>query len=161
MAKGFRPAVADLRTSSASYSDKRQRAAIDAFAKSAKFTIVKEYYDAAVSGGDHVDQRPDFPRCCASWQQTGQRRSSLSGPIGSPATSPSARRHDGSRRSFQRLPLPGTPNFFTGSTPSPFCGAQVLAAIVQSRGPAMLRSWQQLGTQAGARGTVRGKKASQ
>ena len=60
MAKGFRPAVAHLRTSSAAYSDKRQRAAIDAFAKHAKFTIVKEYYDAAVSGGDHVDQRPGF-----------------------------------------------------------------------------------------------------
>jgi DNA invertase Pin-like site-specific DNA recombinase len=37
-------------------SDKRQRA----FAKQARFTIVEEYYDAAVSGADPVDQRPGF-----------------------------------------------------------------------------------------------------
>ena len=45
------PAVAYLRTSSAANvgadkdSDKRQRAAIEAFAKRAGFTIVGEYYD--------------------------------------------------------------------------------------------------------------------
>jgi DNA invertase Pin-like site-specific DNA recombinase len=58
--------VAYLRTSSAANvgadkdSDKRQRAAIEAFAKHARFTIVGEYYDAAVSGADPVDQRPGF-----------------------------------------------------------------------------------------------------
>jgi DNA invertase Pin-like site-specific DNA recombinase len=41
-------------------SDKRQRAAIAAFAKRAGFTIVAEYYDAAVSGADFVDRRPGF-----------------------------------------------------------------------------------------------------
>ena len=66
MAKGLQPAVAYLRTSSAANvgadkdSDKRQRAAIDAFAKQPGFTIVDEYYDAAVSGADPVDQRPGF-----------------------------------------------------------------------------------------------------
>ena len=66
MANGLQPAVAYLRTSSAANvgadkdSDKRQRAAIDAFAKHARFTIVDEYYDAAVSGADPVDQRPGF-----------------------------------------------------------------------------------------------------
>ena len=59
-------AVAYLRTSSATNvgadkdSDKRQRAAIEAFAKQAAFTIMGEYYDAAVSGADPVDQRPGF-----------------------------------------------------------------------------------------------------
>ncbi|MGI8852338.1 MAG: recombinase family protein, partial [Methyloceanibacter sp.] len=59
-------AVAYLRTSSAANvgpekdSDKRQRAAIEAFAKHAGFTLVDEYYDAAVSGADPVDQRPGF-----------------------------------------------------------------------------------------------------
>jgi DNA invertase Pin-like site-specific DNA recombinase len=58
--------LAYLRTSSAANvgadkdSDKRQRAAIEAFAKYARFTIVGEYYDAAVSGADPVDQRPGF-----------------------------------------------------------------------------------------------------
>jgi DNA invertase Pin-like site-specific DNA recombinase len=66
MANKLRLAVAYLRTSSAASvgadkdSDKRQRAAIEAFAKRAGFTIVEEYYDAAVSGADPVDQRPGF-----------------------------------------------------------------------------------------------------
>ena len=66
MANRFKPAVAYLRTSSATNvgadkdSDKRQRAAIEAFAKPAGFAIVAEYYDAAVSGADPVDQRPGF-----------------------------------------------------------------------------------------------------
>ena len=47
----FEPAVAYLRTSSATNvgaekdSDKRQRAAIEAFAKRAGFIIIDEYYD--------------------------------------------------------------------------------------------------------------------
>jgi DNA invertase Pin-like site-specific DNA recombinase len=51
-------AVAYLRTSSAANvgadkdSDKRQRAAIAAFAKAAGYSIVAEFYDAAVSGAD-------------------------------------------------------------------------------------------------------------
>jgi DNA invertase Pin-like site-specific DNA recombinase len=59
-------AVAYLRTSSAANvgadkdSEKRQRAAIDAFAKAAGFEIVDSYYDEAVSGADHVATRPGF-----------------------------------------------------------------------------------------------------
>lgn len=59
-------AVAYLRTSSAANvgegkdSDKRQRAAIMAYAKRRKIEVVAEYYDAAVSGADPVDQRPGF-----------------------------------------------------------------------------------------------------
>jgi DNA invertase Pin-like site-specific DNA recombinase len=59
-------AVAYLRTSSAANvgedkdSDKRQRAAIDAYAKRAGFEVVAEFYDAAVSGADAIDARPGF-----------------------------------------------------------------------------------------------------
>jgi DNA invertase Pin-like site-specific DNA recombinase len=66
MANSVQPAVAYLRTSSATnvgadkVSGKRQQAAIEAFAKQAGFSIVGEYYDAAVSGADPVDQRPGF-----------------------------------------------------------------------------------------------------
>jgi DNA invertase Pin-like site-specific DNA recombinase len=64
MAKELKPAVAYLRTSSAANvggdSDKRQRAAIEAYAKRAGFTLVGEYYDEAVSGADRVDERPGF-----------------------------------------------------------------------------------------------------
>src|SRR5437764_330406 len=59
-------AVAYLRTSSAANvgadkdSEKRQRQAIDAFARSAGYEIVASYYDEAVSGADHVTTRPGF-----------------------------------------------------------------------------------------------------
>src|SRR5215218_9259731 len=63
--KELRPAVAYLRTSSASNtgdkdSGKRQRATIDAFARSAGFAILDSYYDEAVSGADPVTARPGF-----------------------------------------------------------------------------------------------------
>jgi len=59
-------AVAYLRTSSATNvgrdkdSDRRQRKAIEAFAKRAGIEIVSEYYDAAVSGADAIEGRPGF-----------------------------------------------------------------------------------------------------
>jgi DNA invertase Pin-like site-specific DNA recombinase len=59
-------AIAYIRTSSAANvgadkdSDKRQLAAIERFAKSAGFELVGTYYEAAVSGADHVQARPGF-----------------------------------------------------------------------------------------------------
>jgi DNA invertase Pin-like site-specific DNA recombinase len=59
-------AVGYLRTSSATNagpdkdSDKRQRAAIGAFAKAHGYVIVDEFYDAAVSGADPIAERPGF-----------------------------------------------------------------------------------------------------
>ena len=66
MAKEIRKAVAYLRTSSAANvgvdkdSDKRQLAAIHAYAKANGFEVVGEYYDAAVSGADPVTERLGF-----------------------------------------------------------------------------------------------------
>jgi DNA invertase Pin-like site-specific DNA recombinase len=66
MAKARTPAVAYLRTSSAANvgadkdSDKRQRAAIQGFAKRSGFEIISEYYDAAVSGADPIEGRDGF-----------------------------------------------------------------------------------------------------
>jgi hypothetical protein len=66
MSREIRKAVAYLRTSSKANvgpekdSDKRQRAAIEAYAKVADFEIVDTYYDAAVSGADPVTDRPGF-----------------------------------------------------------------------------------------------------
>jgi hypothetical protein len=66
MAKVRTPAVAYLRTSSAANvgadkdSDKRQRAAIQGFARRAGYEIVAEYYDAAVSGADPIEGRGGF-----------------------------------------------------------------------------------------------------
>jgi len=57
------PAVAYLRTSSAANvgadkdSERRQREAIQGFARRAGYEIVDEFYDAAVSGADAIDAR--------------------------------------------------------------------------------------------------------
>ena len=61
--KSRAPALAYLRTSSAANvgtdkdSEKRQRHAIQGFAKRAGFGIVDEFYDAAVSGADPIETR--------------------------------------------------------------------------------------------------------
>src|SRR3954466_2046409 len=61
-----REAVAYLRTSSAANigadkdSDRRQREAIQEFARRAGIEVVDEFYDPAVSGGDPVESRPGF-----------------------------------------------------------------------------------------------------
>jgi DNA invertase Pin-like site-specific DNA recombinase len=66
MARARSPALAYLRTSSAANvgadkdSDKRQREAIQSFAKRAGFEIVGEFFDAAVSGKDPIEGRPGF-----------------------------------------------------------------------------------------------------
>src|SRR5262245_62906240 len=65
-AKGKVPAISYLRTSSAANvgadkdSDRRQREAIEAFAKRAGYELVDEFYDAAVSGADPIDSRRGF-----------------------------------------------------------------------------------------------------
>jgi DNA invertase Pin-like site-specific DNA recombinase len=57
-------AIAYLRTSSTTNvggdSDKRQRSAIQAYAMASGIDVVDEYYDAAVSGADAVQDRPGF-----------------------------------------------------------------------------------------------------
>ena len=64
--KSRAPALAYLRTSSAANvgqdkdSDKRQKSAIASYAKRAGFQIVEEFYDAAVSGADPIQDRPGF-----------------------------------------------------------------------------------------------------
>src|SRR4051812_43242182 len=61
-----REAVAYLRTSSAANigadkdSDRRQREAIQGFARRAGIEVVDEFYDPAVGGGDPVESRPGF-----------------------------------------------------------------------------------------------------
>ena len=60
------PALAYYRTSSAASvgndkdSEKRQRQAIESLAKRGGFEIVAEFYDAAVSGADPIQDRPGF-----------------------------------------------------------------------------------------------------
>jgi hypothetical protein len=59
-------AVAYMRTSSATNvgadkdSERRQRSAIEAYAKRAGITVVEWFYDPAVSGADPIEARPGF-----------------------------------------------------------------------------------------------------
>ena len=70
-------AVAYLRTSSASNVDgdsaDRQRAAIKAYAKRAGVEVVAEFYDAAVSGADHIQDRAGFADMLARIEGNGVR----------------------------------------------------------------------------------------
>lgn len=68
-------AVAYFRTSSAANvggdSDKRQREAIRAYANRAGLVVVEEFYDAAVSGADPLDQREGFTALLAYAKEHG------------------------------------------------------------------------------------------
>ncbi len=73
------PALAYLRTSSATNvgsdkdSEKRQRAAIAAYADRAGLEIAGEHYDAAVSGADPLDARTGFTNLLAHAEVAGIR----------------------------------------------------------------------------------------
>lgn len=64
MPPGRKHAVAYLRTSSAANaggdSDRRQRQAIRRFAIRERYVLSGEYYDAAISGADPIEDRPGF-----------------------------------------------------------------------------------------------------
>jgi DNA invertase Pin-like site-specific DNA recombinase len=77
--KGKVPAIAYLRTSSAANvgaekdSDRRQREAIQAFARGAGYDLVGEFYDTAVSGADPIDTRPGFAAMLKAIEGNGVR----------------------------------------------------------------------------------------
>jgi DNA invertase Pin-like site-specific DNA recombinase len=79
VAKDFKHAVAYLRTSSAANvgedkdSARRQRDAIAAYAEAAGYELVDEFYDAAVSGADHVHERKGFAAMLARIEGNGVR----------------------------------------------------------------------------------------
>jgi DNA invertase Pin-like site-specific DNA recombinase len=66
MAKVCTPVLAYLRTSSAANvgegkeRDRRQRQALEAFARHGGYVVVEEFNDPAVSGADPIDTRPGF-----------------------------------------------------------------------------------------------------
>lgn len=138
MSKEICNAVAYLRTSSATNvgpdkdSDKRQRIAIAAFAKANGYQLVGEYYDAAVSGADPIDQRPGFVEML--------RRVALNGAKTIIVESPDrfARDlivqltgHDILKAQGIALIPTTAPDFFTEDTPTAVLVRQVLGAINQ------------------------------
>jgi DNA invertase Pin-like site-specific DNA recombinase len=138
MAKALQPAVAYLRTSSAANvgadkdSDKRQRAAIDAFAKHARFTIVDEYYDAAVSGADPVDQRPGFAEMLRRLAANGAKTIIVESPDRfARDLAVQLAGHDMLNALGIAIIPASAPDFFTEDTPTAVLVRQVLGAIAQ------------------------------
>src|SRR6187397_2089634 len=138
MQKKSKFAVAYLRTSSATNvgvdkdSDKRQRAAIEAFAKQAGFTIVGEYYDAAVSGADPVDQRPGFSEMLQRLATNGAKTIIVESPDRfARDLAVQLAGHDMLKELGIAIIPASAPDFFTEDTPTAILVRQVLGAIAQ------------------------------
>src|SRR6185369_12240751 len=138
MAKELKPAVAYLRTSSAANvgadkdSDKRQRAAIEAFAKRAGFTLVAEYYDKAVSGADRIDDRPGFREMLQHLASNGAKTIIVESPDRfARDLAVQLAGHD-MLNALGILIIPASaPDFFTEDTPTAVLVRTVLGAIAQ------------------------------
>jgi DNA invertase Pin-like site-specific DNA recombinase len=138
MAKKLESAVAYLRTSSAANvgpdkdSDKRQRAAISAFAKRAGFNLVGEFYDAAVSGADPVDQRPGFAQMLQRLAANGAKTIIVESPDRfARDLAVQLAGHDMLKGLGISIIPASAPDFFTEETPTAVLVRQVLGAIAQ------------------------------
>ena len=138
MSSKLQPAVAYLRTSSAANvgadkdSDKRQRAAIEAFAKRARFTIVGEYYDKAVSGADRVDQRPGFAEMLQRLAANGAKAIIVESPDRfARDLAVQLAGHDMLKELGIAIIPASAPDFFTEDTPTAVLVRQVPGAIAQ------------------------------
>jgi DNA invertase Pin-like site-specific DNA recombinase len=131
-------AVAYLRTSSATNtgpdkdSDKRQRAAIAAFAKAHGYVLVGEFYDAAVSGTDDVTDRPGFKAMLDRIASNGVRVVIIESPDRfARDLIVQMTGHDYLRRAGVQLIPTTAPDFFSEDTPTAVLIRQVLGAVAQ------------------------------
>jgi DNA invertase Pin-like site-specific DNA recombinase len=137
---GKTQAIAYLRTSSAvnvgpdKDSDKRQRAAIEAFAKANGFAIEPEdwFYDAAVKGSDPVTVRPGFAAMLDRIAGNGVRTILIESPDRfARDLAVQLAGHDYLRKMGVTL-IPATaPDHFAEDTPTAVLVRQVLGAIAQ------------------------------
>ena len=138
MANETKKAVAYLRTSSARNvgpdkdSEKRQRAAIEAYAKASGFEIVDGFYDAAVSGADPVDTRPGFAQMLAALLANGARTIIVESPDRfARDLMVQLAGHDMLEAQGLTLIAASAPTHFTEDTPTAVLVRQVLGAIAQ------------------------------
>ena len=138
MSKEVRKAVAYLRTSSRTNvgadkdSDKRQRAAIEAYAKAAGYEIVESFYDAAVSGADPVGERPGFAEMLERLLGNGARTIIVESP-GRFARDLMVQLagHDMLKARGVTLVAASAPTHFVEETPTAILVRQVLGAIAE------------------------------
>ena len=138
MAQKKTPAVAYLRTSSATNvgddkdSDKRQRAAIEHYAKANGFQIVDTFYDEAVSGTDPVDQRPQFAHMLSRVVTNGAKTILIESPDRfARDLAVQLAGHDQLKAGGIMLIAATAPDFFTEDTPTAVLVRQVLGAIAE------------------------------
>jgi DNA invertase Pin-like site-specific DNA recombinase len=129
-------AFAYIRTSSAANvgpdkdSDRRQREAIEAFARRSGYEVVDEFYDAAVSGADHISERPGFKTMLDRIAGNGIRCIIVESPDRfARDLTVQLTGHDFLKKLGVSL-IPATaPDFFTDDTPTAKLVRQVLGAI--------------------------------
>jgi DNA invertase Pin-like site-specific DNA recombinase len=131
-------AIGYMRTSSATNvgtdkdSEKRQRAAISAFAKSAGYEIVDWYYDAAISGADPVTARPGFGAMLERIAGNGVRTILVESPdrFARDLAVQLAGHNYLKQHEIVLIPT-SAPDFFKESTPTAILMRQVLGAVAE------------------------------
>jgi DNA invertase Pin-like site-specific DNA recombinase len=131
-------AVAYMRTSSASNvgdhkdSEKRQRAAIEGFAKAAGYVIVDWFYDKAVRGSDAITERPGFATMLNRIAGNGVRTIIVESPDRfARDLAVQLAGHDYLKKLGVALVPASAPDFFLEDTPTAVLVRQVLGAIAQ------------------------------
>lgn len=138
MAHNKIPAFAYLRTSSMTNvgadkdSDKRQRASIEAFAKSNGYSIVAEFYDTGVRGADSIEGRPGFASMLDRIAGNGVRTIIVESPDRfARDLLVQLAGHDHLKGLGISLIPASAPDFFLEDTPTAVLVRQVLGAIAQ------------------------------
>jgi DNA invertase Pin-like site-specific DNA recombinase len=138
MSKEIRKAVAYLRTSSKANvgadkdSDKRQRAAIEVFAKAAGYEIVETFNDAAVSGADSVGERTGFVAMLERLLSNGAKTVIVESPDRfARDLMVQLAGHDMLKAKGVTLIAASAPTFFIEETPTAVLVRQVLGAVAQ------------------------------
>lgn len=131
-------AIAYLRTSSAANvgadkdSDRRQRTAIESFAKANGYELAGEFYDAAVSGADPIAERPGFAAMLDRIAGNGIRTILVESPDRfARDLAVQLAGHDHLRGLGIALIPASSPDFFIEDTPTAVLVRQVLGAIAQ------------------------------
>ena len=123
-------------------SDKRQRAAIEAYAKAAGYEIVDTFYDAAVSEADPVTDRPGFTEMLERLMSNGARTILVESPDRfARDLMVQLAGHDMLKAKGISLIAASAPTFFIEDTPTAVLVRQVLGAVAQFEKATTVASW--------------------
>ncbi len=134
MSKEIRKAVASSKANVGADkdSDKRQRAAIEAYAKAAGYEIAETFYDAAVSGADPVGARPGFAEMLERLLSNGARTIIVESPDRfARDLMVQLAGHDLLKAKGISLVAASAPTHFIEETPTAVLVRQVLGAIAE------------------------------